>query len=120
MDTLPRRLSHYPAYMVINTQSHNLPGEHWLAVFITKDKRGEVFDSLGRPLSTYLIRWLNQFTKAWKYNRKTYQHSLSDKCGAFVIYYLLHRLQNKTPAFTNSLAANDELVTTFYDTLIKK
>ena len=93
MDKLPHHVPHYPTCMVINTQSHNLPGEHWISVFITSDKRGEVFDSLGLPLSNYLIRWLNQFTKSWQYNRKIYQRFGSDKCGAYAIYYLLNRLQ---------------------------
>ena len=117
IDSLPHRLSHYPACMVINTQSHNLPGEHWISIFITKDKRGEVFDSLGLPLSNYLIRWLNQFTKSWQYNRKIYQHISSDKCGAYAIYFILNRLDNKTPTFTDSPAVNDELVNMFYATL---
>ena len=46
MDTLPRQVPHYPACMVVNTQSHNLPGEHWISVFITKDKRGEVYSMI--------------------------------------------------------------------------
>ena len=120
IDSLPERVPHYPSCMVINTQSHNLPGEHWISIFITKDKRGEVFDSLGLPLSNFLIRWLNRFTKSWRYNRKTYQRLSSDKCGAFVIYFLLHRLEKKTPTFSDSLAANDQLVNMFYQILKKK
>ena len=120
INTLPHRVSHYPACMVINTQSHNLPGQHWLSVFITSDKRGEVFDSLGLPLSNYLIRWLNRFTKSWTYSRKIYQPLLSDKCGAFAIYFILNRLQGRTPKFTNSPIANDQLVSVFYETLVKK
>ena len=120
MDVLPRQVSHYPTCMVINTHSHNLPGEHWISVFITDNKRGEVFDSLALPLSNYLIRWLNQFTKSWQYNRKRYQPLGSDKCGAFTIYYILNRLQGKTPSFTDSPAANDELVSIFYHTLNPK
>ena len=120
MDTLPDQIPHYPACMIVNTQSHNLPGEHWITVFITKDKRGEVFDSLGLPLSNFMIRWLNRFTKSWRYNPKIYQPLLSDKCGAYAIYYILNRLQGKTPIFTNIPSANDELVSVFYNTLVKK
>ena len=34
MDKLPFAVPYYPFFMIVNTQSHNLPGEHWIAVFI--------------------------------------------------------------------------------------
>ena len=50
MDQLPFAVPHYPFFMIINTQAHNLPGAHWISVFIDVSRRGEVFDSLALPL----------------------------------------------------------------------
>lgn len=120
IDSLPTSIPHYPMFMVINTHSHNLPGEHWLTIYISEDKIGEVFDPLGRAVSNFLIRWLNQHTKRWTTSRRLYQHPLSDKCGGYAVYYILHRLQRKDIPLTKSPIANDVLVSTFYNTLIGK
>ena len=94
IDALPFAVSHYPFFMIINTQTHNLPGEHWITIFIDKDRRGEVFDSLALPLTNILIRWLNRFTRTFSMNHISYQHPLSATCGAFAVFYVLHRLKD--------------------------
>ena len=45
MDKLPHHLPHLPILLIVNTDSSNLPGKHWKAVYISSDKVGEVFDS---------------------------------------------------------------------------
>lgn len=120
MDQLPFAVPHYPFFMIINTQAHNLPGEHWITVFIDKDKRGEVFDSLALPLSNTLIRWLNRFTRSFHVNRFAYQHPLSPTCGAFAVFYTLHRLKDSdcvSNMFSTSLYDNVKCVEAFYHTL---
>ena len=120
IDKLPSAIPHYPFFMIVNTQAHNLPGEHWKTVFIDKDKRGEVFDSLALPLSNILIRWLNSFTRSFTVNRLSYQHPLSPTCGIFAVYYVLHRLNNPncvSDMFTSSPHDNVTRMRTFYDML---
>jgi hypothetical protein len=44
-DTLPNKTG----LVISNTDPHNLPGEHWIAIYISPDRRyGEYFDSFGR------------------------------------------------------------------------
>lgn len=120
MDSLPFAVPHYPFFMIVNTQAHNLPGEHWKTVFIDKNKRGEVFDSLALPLANTLIRWLNRFTRSFTVNRLAYQHPLSASCGAFAVYFVLHRLENKncvTDMFKYSLHVNVNRALAFYSML---
>ena len=117
MDELPFAVPHYPFFMIVNTQSHNLPGEHWISVFIDADRRGDIFDSLALPLSNILIRWMNRFTRSYTCNRYMYQHPLSTTCGAFTLYFILHRLHNSdciTETFTSDLSHNDDLIRHFY------
>ena len=116
IDQLPFAVPHYPFFMIVNTQAHNLPGAHWVSVFIDKNRRGEVFDSLALPIHKVLLRWLNQFTRSVIRNHLTYQHFLSDSCGAFVIYFVFHRLQSNV-TFSPSLYDNEHKVRCFYHSL---
>ena len=120
IDQLPFAVPHYPYFMVVNTQSHNLPGEHWIAVFIDKDKRGEVFDSLALPIAQPLIRWLNRFSRTFTTSHLMYQHPLSSKCGAFVLFYILHRLHDAKCMrnfFTTTPTMNEHYITLYYESL---
>ena len=42
-DRLPRFISPPPGGYVINTHPEHLPGEHWVAVWIDKNRRAEFF-----------------------------------------------------------------------------
>ena len=116
MDQLPFSVPHYPFFMIVNTQAHNLPGAHWITVFIDKNRRGEVFDSLALPLRKPLSRWINQFTRSVTRNRLTYQHPLSDTCGAFAVYFVCHRLTGPV-SFSKTLHVNENTVRSFYHNL---
>ena len=122
MDDLPKFIPHYPFMAVINTHSHNLPGEHWIAIYINKDRRGEVFDSLATPTSLYLIRWLNRHTRSWRTNRHRYQNPLSSFCGCFVLFYTLQRsecdmMECVTGHFSADVSTNETIVRDFFKRL---
>ena len=122
VDDLPTFVRHYPIFLVVNTQCHNLPGEHWIAVFIGKDKRGEVFDSLALPPSILLSRWMNHFTRSWRRNALSFQHPLRGTCGGYAIYYILHRLKvssldDITRTLSRNLYENDNRIVSFYNAL---
>ena len=122
IDNLPDSIPRRPFLIIINTHTHNLPGEHWICVFIDQDRNGELFDSLALPVSNILIRWLNVFTTKWKRNSLSFQHLLSAQCGAFVLCFILNRLHVKnfeslTAMFTSSPLMNDTIVENFYRAL---
>jgi len=120
MDKLPFAVPHYPFFMIVNTQAHNLPGEHWIVIFINRNKYGEVFDSLALPLAQPLIRWMNQFTHSFTKSHLTYQHVFSSTCGAFALFYILHRLQDRdcmTKYFSSSVIVNDKRILLYYQSL---
>ena len=122
IDQLPQSIPHYPFLAVINTQSHNLPGEHWIAIYINEKRRGEVFDSLATPTNAFLSRWMNRHTRSWRRNSHRFQNPLSSSCGAFVLFYILQRcecdmMKCVTKRFTASFPANEKLVRDFYKRL---
>ena len=124
MDDLPQQIPHVPALLIINTHTSNLPGEHWKAVYISKDHYGEIFDSLALPTSTRLMQWMNRFTRKWIYSHLTIQNPLSSTCGAFVLYFILTRLHvpnfmSCLRIFSSDLYNNEQLMLNFIMNLSK-
>ena len=122
IDSLPGSVPRYPIFLVVNTQAHNLPGQHWIVVFIDKNKRGEVFDSLALPTSILLSRWMNRFTRSWRTNMLSFQHPLSGTCGGYVLFFILNRLKvssldDITRTLSRKLYENDDRIVSFYDAL---
>ena len=116
IDKLPFAIPHYPFFMIVNMQTHNLPGSHWIAIYVSRERRGEIFDSLALAPPQVIMRWLHQFTRSVTRNSLSYQHPLSDTCGAFALYFVLHRLKGPV-TFTPSLYKNENIVRTFYSNL---
>ena len=122
IDKLPNAISQYPIFIVINTHTKNLPGQHWKAVLIKEDKTAEVFDSFALPLNTFTEKWLNKFTRKWKCNQRAYQHPSSALCGAYVLYFILNRLKYRNyksflKTFSSDVSANDRMINDFYKSL---
>ena len=85
MDRLPQRK---PGAYVINADNHDEPGSHWMAVFCTRD-RIEFMDSYGRPPPD--ARLLQFLGSNYSYNTVPLQKPLSNACGFYCLYFLLHR-----------------------------
>ena len=122
LDELPNSIPHLPIFIIVNTQSHNLEGEHWKTIFIDEKRRGEIFDSLALPMNVKLIQWINQFTYRWKRNHKVCQHAKSATCGAFALYFIFNRLNydslnNFVQSFSHSMNVNERRVYQFYKVL---
>ena len=88
LDKLPKYLKN-GAY-IINTQSSNLPGEHWLA-FVIKQHAIEVFDSFGYYYPTLLVNKLQRLKRNISYNRRQYQLHNETTCGQFCIVWLYNQ-----------------------------
>ena len=125
IDELPKFVPCHPFFIIINTDSHNLPGEHWKVVFIDKDKRGELFDSLALATSNMIIRWMNRFTRTWEKSERRIQSNFSTTCGAFVLYFIFKRLSSPnlerltTANFSANVLDNERKVLAFYRGLKK-
>jgi hypothetical protein len=78
----------YPASGVINTDPSYLPGTHWIAFYIDKNKICYFFDSYGYQPKQYGLS--SQFSKCSKivYNNKKLQSNSSKVCGYYCIYFI--------------------------------
>lgn len=84
MDSLPE-LSN--GMYVINTDDHDEPGEHWVAVYC--HEINEYFDSYGLLPQDFRLR--NFLNNEFIYNNVKLQLLWSDACGFYCVYYLIHR-----------------------------
>ena len=95
LDQLPNRLRNQPVTFVVNTQKKRLPGKLWFVVRVKSNGQGEIFDSLGfryNHIEVALVkRWMNNNCVKWTYNSARLQGQGTPFCGAYAIYYILHR-----------------------------
>ena len=57
-------------FYICNTQPDWLPGEHWLAIYIGKQRQAEYFDSYGRPPKEAILKLLSTNSDRCVYNSK--------------------------------------------------
>ena len=93
VDTLPVRLPNLPALLIVNSDTSNLDGQHWRAIHVDCNRRGEIFDSLAVPISPLLEAWINRVTDKWTWSESAIQNPFIPSCGAFVLHFILHRLR---------------------------
>ena len=116
-DTLPSKAKK-PFVLVCNTDAKNLPGEHWIAIYIGEDDRGEFFDSFGREPGEPFSSFLNKHLKYWIYNDKHLQSITSSFCGHYCCFYCFYRskgfdLISIINMFGTNVLVNDSLVHKF-------
>lgn len=106
-----------PIGIVINTDSDEEPGEHWVSIFIGQDKVPIYFDSFGLPpLHEDIISFLNKNSpNGWIYNKLTLQHPTSTSCGRYCIEFLRNQFSKKTTnhflnLFTSDLVQNENVL----------
>ena len=80
-------------YFIVNNQTQDLSGEHWFAIFLPSDLSlpVEVFDSLGKPPSTYnpiLLDFLKKQRLQYCYNSLRIQSKDSVACGLYCLYFI--------------------------------
>ena len=109
--------------MVSNTDPAHLPGTHWVAIYISKDRRcGEFFDSFGRPPGKHFTEYLDKNCSNWTYNRRQLQSVASKFCGHYCVLYCVWRhrgvdMSRFVNFFTRDTGFNDALVRRAFRTI---
>lgn len=115
-DNLPKTIRKLPALIICNTDKSSQPGEHWIAIYISKNRTSEYFDSFGFPPNNVnFIKFLRRNSKKIKFNNKMIQNVFSDKCGYYALTFLYFKCKNKSmenfiKLFSNNQIRNDKLV----------
>ena len=110
-DTLPM----YPRLLVCNTDPSTKPGNHWIAIHVNENGRGEYFDSFGRAPNEHFNRYMNTICDKWTFNAKQLQSIASAFCGYYVVLYCKFKgrkldMTKITSMFTSDTGFNDMLV----------
>ena len=88
---LPHNLD-TPCSLICNTDPDTEQGQHWIAVYIDKERHGEYYDPYGLPPFHFdFVDFLNRQCNTWSHNPIRVQHLNSLVCGQHCIYYLVHR-----------------------------
>jgi hypothetical protein len=86
------RLLNVPSVLVGNTDPDHRMGQHWVAIYIDANSRGEYYDPTGRPPheSAYMyVNFMNKHCLHWTYNTVRVQEEGSTVCGHHCIIYLI-------------------------------
>ena len=114
MDTLPNQ----PRLLVCNTDKSTKPGQHWIAIHVNNNGRGDYFDSLGQaPDKQFEVHMNKQCTK-WKFNRRQLQSIISSSCGYYCCMFCMLRCRRVdmtciVTMFTTDTAFNDSIAHCF-------
>jgi len=99
-DRLPKTLPQEgPTAYIVNTDPHDKPGMHWIALWADKDKC-EILDSYGLPLDVYgtaepFREWLDRHFKYHIFNGKSLQSLFSQSCGGYALMFLIDRAEGR-------------------------
>ena len=106
-----------PFALVLNTDTHDKPGTHWLAIYGPPNGPLELFDSFGLAPSRYGLG-------LFKHSRLALQSFTSALCGNYCIYFLYLRFHNQSfdriINYLKSMHTPDNWVRNYVDSLKRK
>ena len=122
-DQLPTKPDSKLFSIIVNTDLHNEPGDHWI-VLLFKEPQYYFFDSYGRSFKD--VTFPAKFSKTLKnyigstrfrYNKKLLQQFTSNVCGEYCVYFIENMTNNSFEklmrVFSTNLFRNDIFVTDY-------
>ena len=73
--------------LIMNLDTSNLPGTHWIAV-VGRGTEAYIFDPLGLAMPLFLINWISRYYDEWSINTRQVQSSFSNDCGYMCLHFL--------------------------------
>lgn len=118
-DRLPSALPpKRPLMLICNTDPHDEPGEHWIAMYFGENAKGEYFDSFGQDVPPMFKKFMKKYCSSWITNDRQLQSVLSSFCGHYCVFYCLfkyldYNMKSISECFTQDTALNDVIVHKF-------
>ena len=124
-DQIPNYVLQYPCGYVFNTDKSNKPGSHWVSVYFDEKKDCQYLCPLGTEPYGLLYDFALFNSRTASYNKLTLQHPLSNTCGYYVVYHLIHAARGKDlvsiiDSFGPELKLNDERVIDFVHSWVER
>ena len=118
---------HTPVCFVINTDKASGPGEHWQAVYIGADHKGQFFDSYGlAPTDPLLLRFLNRHCLYHVHNDRLLQSLTSSYCGYYCVYFVMMKARGQSlsqllqPFDAVQTWYNDRFICQWFDSMMTR
>ena len=89
LDKIPSVLPKKGANFIVNTHTHNLPGEHWLAVSYKNGGIVYAFDPFGFFYPKLFKQSLHRYGKKISYNNIQFQEVNEKTCGDYCLGWLI-------------------------------
>ena len=125
-DHLPITYINPPAAFIVNTGHSTTDGEHWVVIFLGRNKRVvEYFDPYAmKPLNKEIYLFAKANRRRLIHNKKKIQHPLSINCGKFCIFYLYLKARGFTMRkivnfFMRKLNYNDKIISNIFKKINK-
>ena len=95
-DTLPLNRKQFSTF-IVNLDTHDQAGTHWIAIFFDKNNRVFYFDSYGiEPTNKNILNFMKRNAKEIFYNKFCFQDDSTTTCGYFCLYFLHCSVRNST------------------------
>jgi len=115
-DKIPS-ISKVPAALIVNLDESSSPGSHWIALFFTKSKKCEYFDSYGRKPNNCILQYITRHVKSYTYNNICVQDLWSISCGQMSLYFLIWHCRGISFRQIIKSMQSDAFITGFVDSL---
>lgn len=107
IDMLPI-IDRLPTCLIINNQTSQQEGEHWIAIYFDKHRNCSFFDSFAKSPYYYgLNNYLKNNSNRVEINRKKIQSNFSNFCGLYCIFFLIFKLKGRSMFYFQSLFKSD-------------
>jgi hypothetical protein len=93
-DRLPRKIR-FPCSVVANTDPHDAPGQHWIAMHYDARGNGTYFDSYGTAPFGALERFFKKHGRTHTFSNVALQGP-SRACGFYCVAFLARRCRGET------------------------
>ena len=108
-----------PSMFVVNLDTSDKAGIHWIVIFVKSKHTCEYFDPLGDPPDQFLTSYMMSQSNKVVVSSKQCQATNTASCGKFCLYFCFFRSRNNTmkeilQSFTNVLLYNEAKVYYFY------
>ncbi len=104
-DELPSKVN-YPSCFVLNTETRDKEGKHWIAIHYDENGTCYFFDSYGLPPSYYnMEQYIKKTSTKFTWNMKRLQGQLP-YCGFYCIFFLLFKTRNNLNDFFKKFNTN--------------
>lgn len=118
LDALPKlTIAGRPRHIIYNlSPSTQPPGTHWVSIWLTRDMKAEVVDSLGQPPSSHeVLGFVRRHSTSASFCEKQLQALTSNVCGLYALSHGLARARGQSLAtwlrqFSDRPSQNDKLM----------